>query len=446
MDDHEQTTMDWRRDHLASDLSDSDHGTEVTLAGWVHELRNLGGIAFIFLRDRTGMVQLTAIKKMLGKPRFKDLTSITKESVLSVKGKVQKSDQAKAGFEVLVEDFVILGPAKVPLPLGVSDEDKADIETKLDTRLDSRFLDLRKPDVAAIFRIRSTILQATRELFQKEGFIEVHTPKIVATATEGGTALFSMRYFEQDAFLNQSPQLYKQILMASGLDRVYEIGPAFRAEEHDTSRHLNEFTSIDIEMAFAQEEDVMELLEKLVAESILAVRSNNESDLQALGIDPQVPALPFPRVTYDECLDIAKGEGIEVPWGEDISMEAMHAVAKHHPDYYFITRWPTESKPFYAQPLKEEPKLCRGFDLNFAEKEVTSGAMRVSDPQLLTQRLEDGGLDPKNFTYYLQAFEYGMPPHAGWGLGAERLTMIITGQDNIRECILFPRDRKRLVP
>jgi aspartyl-tRNA synthetase len=433
---------DWRRSKYASEITPQHFESEVTVGGWIQDIRNLGGIAFIQLRDRTGVLQVTVIKKEHGEEFFKKLTTLPRETVIMVKGIVHPNNQVASGFEVLPSEMRVLGLAKTPLPLGVIDK----VEADMDTRLDSRFIDLRKEEVAAVFKIRSTILGACREVFEKEGFLEVHTPKIVATATEGGTALFEATYFEKKAYLNQSPQLYKQMLMATGFDRVYEIGPAFRAEEHDTTRHLNEFTSIDIEMAFSDEEDAMGILEKCVYNSILKVREENEKEMKLLEADMDIPALPLQRVTYSECLDLIKEGGFKMEWGEDFPMEAVKILGEKIPSFYFITKWPTKSKPFYTQPYDDDPKLCRGFDLQYKEKEITSGAQRVHNVELLKKRLEEQGLNPPDFKFYLDAFEYGMPPHAGWGLGAERLTMIITGKQNIRECVLFPRDRKRLVP
>lgn len=432
----------WRRTKYTSEISKEDFEKEVIVAGWIQDIRNLGGIAFILLRDRTGVLQVTAIKKEHGEELFKTITDLPRESVIMVKGKVQPNEQVATGFEILPTEVKVLSTAKTPLPLGVVDK----VEADMDTRLDSRFIDLRKEDIAAVFKIRSTILAAIREVFESEGFIEVHTPKIVATATEGGTALFPIQYFEKEAYLNQSPQLYKQMLMASGFDRVYEIGPAFRAEEHDTVRHLNEFTSIDIEMAFSDEEDAMGVLERCVYNAILKTREANESEMRILGADMDIPALPLQRVTYSECLDILKKEGFDMKWGEDFPMEANKILGEKIPDFFFITKWPTESKPFYTQPFENEPEICRGFDLQHKEKEITSGAQRVSDVELLKTRLKEQNLNPSDFRFYLDAFKYGIPPHAGWGLGAERLVMILTGRQNIRECVLFPRDRKRLVP
>jgi aspartyl-tRNA synthetase len=434
------------RDKFVGEITATDHNNELTVAGWLHEVRNLGGIAFLLLRDRTGIAQVTAIKKEMGKPMFKELTDLPKESVVAVRGTVQPNEKVSSGFEILVKEFTVLGKAASPLPLGVSDEDKAELDTKLDTRLDSRFLDLRKPEVAAIFKLRSTLMSAIHEHFITEGFIEIQTPKIVATATEGGTELFTVQYFDRPAFLNQSPQLYKQIMMASGLDRVFEVGPAFRAELHDTVRHLNEFTSIDMEMAFSDEEDAMGVLERLIVRCIQTVIEKNKPELELLNLELSTPQLPLPRVKYNTILELVKGKGLDIPWGEDISMEAMHIVAETYSGYHFITHWPTESKPFYAQPFEDDPKLCRAFDLNYGAKEITSGAQRVHDPELLKTRLRDQGLNPDSFEFYIKAFEYGMPPHAGWGLGLERLVMILADLPNIREGVLFPRDMKRLVP
>jgi len=290
------------------------------------------------------------------------------------------------------------------------------------------------------------MLRAVREEFLSNDFIEIHTPKIVATATEGGTNLFRIQYFEEKAFLNQSPQLYKQMMMATGLDRVFEIGPAFRAEEHDTVRHLNEFTSIDMEMAFADENDVMKILERSIKKIILMVNEENKKELDTLNMKIQIPEIPFRRIEYSECVELIKSKNVDVVDGEDFSMEATKALAEELKGFYFITSWPTSTKPFYVQPFENNPELCRAFDLMYDEKEIASGAQRVHDINLLKERMKEQGLNPENFRYYLESFEYGMPPHAGWGLGVERILTILTDAKNIRECVLFPRDRRRLVP
>lgn len=426
------------RTHTTKEASQLNN-EEVKVCGWVHDIRVLGRIAFIILRDRYGFAQITLIKSHIGKEKYKEYTKIPRESVICVKGKVQQTEQAKLGFEILPEEINILNRAESPLPLGVADK----VDAEIDTRIENRFIDLRKPEVMAIFKIRHTILQGIRETLLNHNFLEVHTPKIVATATEGGTELFPVKYFEKDAYLNQSPQLYKQMLMAAGLDRVFEVAPAFRAEEHNTTRHLNEFISIDIEMSFADEEDAMQMLEKSVVNAIDKVVKNNQEDMELLGIDWEVPRLPFKRITYDTALEIVRDKGINMEWGEDFSTEALKALGSEYKEFYFITKWPMKIKPFYVLP---DGKYSHAFDLMYGEKEITSGAQRNHIYESLVEIMREKGLNPDSFGYYLSAFRYGMPPHAGWGLGLERLTMIITKAKNIRECVIFPRDRTRLVP
>ena len=426
------------RTHTTKEASQLD-GEEVTICGWIHDIRVLGKIAFIILRDRYGFAQLTLIKSIVGKEKFKEYTKLSRESVICARGKVQKTEQAKLGFEILPEVIEVLNIAESPLPLGVADR----VEAEIDTRIENRFLDLRKREVLAIFEIRSTLLQGIRETLLQENFIEVHTPKIVATATEGGTELFPVKYFEKDAYLNQSPQLYKQMLMAAGLDRVFEVAPAFRAEEHNTTRHLNEFISIDIEMSFANEEDAMQMLEKSIVNAIRKIKNENPEELEIIGAEWEIPKFPFRRITYDEALEIVRENGIDMRWGEDFSAEALKALGSEFQEFYFITRWPMEIKPFYVLP---DGKYSHAFDLMYGEREITSGAQRNHIYESLVEVMRKKGLNPENFEYYLKTFRYGMPPHAGWGLGLERLTMIITGVKNIRECVIFPRDRTRLVP
>ncbi len=426
------------RTHTTREVASLD-GETVRVCGWIHDIRVLGKIAFLILRDRYGFAQLTLIRSILGKEKFKEVTKLNRESVICATGKVQKTEQAKMGFEILPEEITVLNIADAPLPLGVADR----VEAEIDTRIENRFLDLRKREVLAVFEVRSSLLQGIREVLLEEKFLEVHTPKIVATATEGGTELFPVKYFEKDAYLNQSPQLYKQMLMAAGLDRVFEAAPAFRAEEHNTTRHLNEFISIDIEMSFADDEDAMGVLERSVARGIRKVLEENQDALDILGVQWEVPKLPFRRITYDDALEIVRERGVDMEWGEDFSAEALKALGSELQEFYFITRWPMEIKPFYVLP---DGKYSRAFDLMYGEREITSGAQRNHVYDSLVEIMRSKGLNPENFEYYLRAFRYGMPPHSGWGLGLERLTMIITGVRNIRECVIFPRDRTRLVP
>jgi nondiscriminating aspartyl-tRNA synthetase len=433
---------DWKRTHYSQELDEDMDGETVTLMGWVHEIRDLGGIIFVLLRDRNGITQITAPSKKITPELMEEIRKFKKESVIAVKGTIQGSPKAPGGVEVIPEEVKVLNESKQPLPLDPTEKVRAEI----DTRLDSRYLDLRKHSISAIFKIKSTMLHSVRIFLEEKGFMEVNTPKLVGSATEGGTELFPITYFEREAFLGQSPQLYKQMMMATGLDKVFEIAPIFRAEEHDTLRHLNEVISIDAELAFADQEEAMELLEKLVHHAIKEVKENCQAELEDLGVELEVPELPFPRLEYDEVIDIVNSKGVQLQHGEDLSRAAEKALGEVMDGYYFITNWPSEIKPFYVQPHEDEPGKSYAFDLMYRDLEISSGATRVHQHDLLVKQIKSKGLNPDSFQRYLAAFEYGMPPHAGWGLGAERFTMCITGMKNIRETVLFPRDRRRLTP
>jgi nondiscriminating aspartyl-tRNA synthetase len=356
---------------------------------------------------------------------------------------VKSESKAPRGYEIIPADIEVANRADSPLPLDPTGK----VGAELDTRLDSRYMDLRRPSTLAIFRIESAVMRSLRDFFNENGFIEVCTPKIVATATEGGTALFPISYFEREAFLNQSPQLYKQILMAAGMDRVCEMGPIFRAEEHDTRRHLNEAISVDVEVSFADHLEVIDLLEVAVANAYQYVVDNCESDLDALGVSLEVPKTPFRRLTYSEALDLANEDRkVEIEWGDDLDTEAEKAIGGKVGEHYFIIDWPTVIKPYYTQPYEDNPEISKGFDLMHPMMELASGAQRIHEYDLLVKRLNEQGLDPSGFDFYLTPFRYGMPPHAGWGLGLARVVMTMLELENIRDAVLFPRDRRRLAP
>lgn len=431
------------RTHYSGDINAQLDGKEVILTGFAHEMRDLGGIAFLVLRDRKGLAQVTLVKKLLGKEAFKSARSISRESVVMVRGNVKAEPKAPRGYEILPTEIQVLNAAQVPLPLDPTEK----VECELDTRLDARFMDIRRPCVLATFEIESAVLQYLRSFFTQKGLTEVFTPKIVAAATEGGTDLFPISYFEKEAFLNQSPQLFKQMLMGAGMDRVFEIGPIFRAEEHDTRRHLNEAISIDIEVSFVDDKDVMEILEEAVAGCYRHVAENCRYQLEVLGLDLQVPKLPFKRITYTEALEMAALKaGVKMQWGDDLDTETEKFLGETIGEHYFLTDWPSSIKPYYTLPYEDKPEVCRGFDLMHPTMELASGAQRVHDYNQLVERIKEKGLDPDGFEFYLKAFRYGMPPHAGWGLGLSRLVMTMLKLENIRDAVLFPRDRRRLVP
>ncbi|MEM0140905.1 MAG: aspartate--tRNA(Asn) ligase [Thermoplasmatales archaeon] len=413
-------------------------GENLEIFGWAQNIRVLGSLAFLEVRDVSGTVQCVLLKK--GKESlFNEIKTLQRESVVSVRGVVVKSE-AKAGFEIQAENIEILNRSEAPLPLGVVDKVDSDIET----RLENRFLDLRRPEILSIFKIQSTISNALRNYFLEKKFIEIHTPKIVAAATEGGTELFPVKYFEKNAYLSQSPQLYKEIMMSAGFDRVFEIAPAFRAEEHNTSRHINEFTSVDMEMSFTDDDGVMDMLEGAVKAARNAVVESNEKELDLLGVNLPDTDYKFKKITYSQFIRKAQEAGIEVKEGEDLSTPVLKTVGGAMKEFYFIIRWPRSLKPFYVQPHDEQ--YSKGFDLQFGELEVTSGAQRVHSPAVLLENIRSKGLNPDSFRFYIDAFRYGMPPHAGWAIGLERLTMVFLNIQNIRETTLFPRDRTRVTP
>jgi len=433
---------DWRRTHYSREVTPELDGQTVTLFGWVREIRDLGGIKFIILGDREGRIQVTIPMKSVDAELAEKANAAKREYVIGVKGTVKKCPKVPQGVEVIPQEIRILNAAAHPLALDPTWRVPADI----DVRLDSRILDLRRPEGKAIFKIYHEATHAIREFLVGEGFIEVHTPKVIATATEGGAALFPIVYFDREAFLAQSPQLYKEQLTAA-LEKVYEIASYFRAEESHTTRHISEFTSVDIEEAYATVDDVTKLLERMIVHVLSTVKERCKEELAILNHEIKVPQLPLKRYTYDEVLEDLRKKEVVIPWGEDIPTPALRTLGESHPEeFYFIVDWPTRSKAFYIKPRDDRPEISEGFDFMYSWVEVSSGGTRIHDKKLLIDRLREQNLNPENFEYHLKVFDTGMPPHAGWGLGLNRFVMILTGKDNIRECVLFPRDRFRLTP
>ncbi|WP_299236956.1 aspartate--tRNA(Asn) ligase [Natronomonas sp.] len=427
--------------------ADAAPGGTVTVAGWVHEIRDLGGIAFVILRDTTGRIQVKFEKEEMDDDLVETGLGLSRESVVSVTGDVEEEPRAPTGVEITPESVEVLSAADTELPLDPTGK----VDAELPTRLDNRTLDLRREAGQAIFSIRGEILRAVREAFREANATEINTSKIVATGTEGGTELFPITYFGREAFMNQSPQLFKQLAAGSNLERVFETGPIFRAEEHNTPRHLNEATSIDFEGAFCDDDDAMEICESIVVAAYEGVAENCADELEALGIDEEftVPERPFPRLSYEETIERINALGVlddQLVWGDDLPTEGETALGADVGRHYFITDWPAEVKPFYIMDHDDDEALSTGFDLMHPRMELVSGGQREHRYEKLIEGLEAQGLDPEAFEYYTRAFRYGMPPHAGWAIGGERLIMTMLELDNIREAVLFPRDRQRLSP
>ncbi len=429
-----------RKTHWTRDITPELDGQEVVLAGWVWEVRDLGRIKFIVLRDREGFVQITVKKDAVPEQVWEACKGLNRENAIVVRGIVKASKIAKMGVEVVPREIHVVALSK-PLPIDIW----GTVETDLDTRLRYRPIDLKRPFNTLIFKIESDVTRIIREVLYEKGFIEVFTPKIITTCTEGGADLFAVQYFERIAYLAQSPQLYKEELVAS-LERVFEIGPAFRAEKHNTNYHLNEFISVDIEAAFMDYKDVMDILEEAIVCVYDQVRRRYGEELKRHGIEIDDLKRPLPRITYDDALEILRKKGLNVKWGDDIPKAGLEVIGEEIGPAYFIIHFPTEARPFYTKPLDDDPVRSESFDLVIGGIEIASGSTRIHEKEMLVNALKSRGLNPEAFKMHLMIYDYGMPPHAGWGLGLYRLMMVLLKRQNIREVVLYPRDRWRVEP
>ena len=422
--------------HDISELTSELIGKQVVLGGWIEDLRKLGKMSFITLRDVSG------ISQVIVKGELNDnLGEINRQSVVSVKGIVQETKARDFAFEIKAEEIEVLGKAIHPLPV----DPIGRVESNIDTRLNHRALDMRNQKTASIFKLRHYVLQSLRKTLAGKKFIEITTPKIIGSASEGGANLFSLEYFGKKAYLAQSPQLYKE-QMTIGLERVFEISNFYRAENSHTGRHLSEFTSIDIEAAFMDYNEVMDVLESLVMDVYKFTSENCKKEQEIIGHTIDIPKSPFERITYNQCIDELKSAGEKVEFGDDLLDSHLRIIGNNHPGFFFLTDWPMKLKPFYIREKDEDPELSRSFDLQYGYLELSSGGTRLHNPEMLKSRLREQDLDPAQFTDHLKAFDWGMPPHSGWGMGLDRLMTTLIGIDNVREVVLYPRDPDRLSP
>jgi nondiscriminating aspartyl-tRNA synthetase len=425
-----------------------EEGQRVTVQGHLEEIRDLGGLKFVILRDIKGRVQVVFNKKTAAQELLGLIDSTSRESVVRVVGRVKKDARAPLGFEIEPESFEVLSKAETPLPIDVAGK----TETNLDTRLDWRFLDLRRPEVAAVFKIQSKLGKAIREFFDKNGFYEIHTSKIVSQATEGGANVFPIFYFKRTAYLAQSPQFYKQMMIAAGFEKVWEIGPVFRAEPHHTPRHLCEYTSIDLEMGYIKNHlDVIDVVEELMVYSLDYLRREAQEELGLLQKEIKTPSRPFPRVTMREAYSILSGRGINVEYGLDLDPTGERELGlaikeKFGHDFVFLTEFPWRVAQFYHMRKSEEPEWTNRADLLFKGLEICTLAQREHRYDVLLSQAKEKGLNPKDFEFYLNFFRYGVPPHGGGALGIERIVMQLLDLKNVREAVLLPRTPERLVP
>ncbi|HEX6253822.1 MAG TPA: aspartate--tRNA(Asn) ligase [Nitrososphaera sp.] len=440
----EEGLRNWRRTHYSKEIALSTGGDgEVIIMGWVASIRDHGNIQFIILRDMYGEIQITVKKRECSDSLFQLAKEVKEHSSIGVRGKVRPQEKVPNGAEIVPIEIRVFSIARKAAPFLVQSRMST---VGLDTRLDLRAVDLRRNYLGSIFRIRQTVLNSVRAFLSEQKFIEVNTPKMIATATEGGAALFPIFYYDREAFLAQSPQLYKEQLTMA-FESVFEIGPIFRAEPSRTNRHLSEAISIDVERAFVDYNDIMSLLERMILKIVDTLKEKNQDDLEYLQLQLPSMELPFSKYNYSNIIDRLQEAGERIQWGDDISPQIMKSIQHEHlNEFYFIIDWPTSTKPFYIKPSAADIRICESFDLMCGGLEVSSGSTRINHKDQLVERMTKQGLKPEAFDYHLRVFDYGVPPHAGFGLGLERLIMALTKVENIRDVTLYPRDIDRLAP
>ncbi len=419
---------------------------EVTVAGWVQQVRDLGGLKFLQLQDRSGIVQIVLPKKKVTPEIFE--IDYQEGDILLIKGLIVSNNSAPKGLEILPQDIQVLNKRAQEYPIAITDK----IETNPDKRYDYRFLDLRNRNVAQIFEIESTVAYALQEYFNKNDFLQFFSSKIVGSATESGASVFEIGYFDKKAYLAQSPQFYKQMMLMAGFERVFEIGPVFRAEKHHTSRHLCEYTSIDFEISYIKDQvDVMKVLQGAVGYALDTIKKNKSQSLEELGVVIDDQPKDWPIISIPECNEILKNEGKELGLYEDLDAEAetimgRYAKEKWKSDFIFVDQYPWEVRPFYTMKDEEDPNLTKSFDLLYKGQELTTGGQREHRVDILTKQATEKDFKLKDVDSYLQFFRNGACPHGGSGTGIERLVQQMLNLKNIREARLLPRDPSRLHP
>ena len=414
---------------------------KVLLRGWVHKIRDLSHVSFVMLRDKSGIIQLVCTKD--------EIKGLRLENSIEVIGTTHKSEKAPGGIEVEVSDIKIEGQVYYDkLPFEVQSYKQ---KVSLETQLDYRTISLRSPKKKAIFKVQDEIEESFRRYFKGQSFEEIHTPKIINSGTEGGSEMFTVNYFNRRAFLAQSPQFYKQIMVGAGFERVFEIGYAYRAELHNTYRHLNEYVSMDVEMGFIKDEnDLMNVEEDFVRSMYKHLKETCSKELEMYGVE--IPEkIDIPRIPLSKAQEILVTEyGKKSPVGnidnEGEVLFAKYIKEKYGSDFVFLTEYPTAKRPMYAMEFEHDHSITRSFDLIFKGLEITTGGQRIHDYEMFKEKMERLDLDLDAFGFYLNTFKYGMPPHGGFAIGLERITMQVLGLSNIREAALFPRDMKRLEP
>ncbi|XP_071565940.1 aspartate--tRNA ligase, cytoplasmic isoform X1 [Temnothorax nylanderi] len=443
----------------------------VWLRGRLHTSRAKGKQCFIVLRQQSYTVQgLAAVNEEISKQMIKFISNITRESIIDVMAVVMPVPSkiescSQNDVEVHLKEIFVVSAAKPQLPLqiedaarpvGEADETALNVRVNQDTRLDNRVLDLRTPANQAIFKVEAGVCKLFRDILTKKGFVEIHTPKIISAASEGGANVFTVSYFKGNAYLAQSPQLYKQMAIAADFDKVFTVGAVFRAEDSNTHRHLTEFVGLDLEMAFKYHyHEVIDTIGQMFTELFKGLRDNYSDDITA--VSQQYPVEPFKflepalRLEYPQAIELLAEAGVTLGEDDDLSTPDEKLLgklvkSKYDTDFYILDKYPLAVRPFYTMPDPNNPKVSNSYDMFMRGEEIISGAQRIHDPDFLTERAKHHGIDIEKIKSYIDAFRYGCPPHAGGGIGMERVVMLYLGLDNIRKVSMFPRDPKRLTP
>ncbi len=421
---------------------------KIIIAGWVFETRKLGKIKFLILRDCEGLMQVTFPKGVVSDSLFNKFNELRKESVIAVQGVIKASKQAPGGAEMIPEKIKIIAQAEQPVPLDISGK----IESGLDRRLDWRSIDLRTHKNTAIFKVQAKIIEAAVNHLNKKGFIQVFTPRILGVPAEGGSEVFPIIYFNKEAFLRQDPQLHRQLTIAGGFDKIYEIGPSWRAELSHTARHVCEYDTIVCEIGFIDDEyDVMKVEEELFTAILKKVRNECKNELKLLNARINIPKLPLPVLEFPEIYEILKKLKHPIKEGKDIDAEAEHLLAeyvkkKYNSNAFFINHFPSKLKPFYVMKVDGEPNFARSTDLIYKGMELSSGGQREHRYEKLIKQVKEKKMTMNYIKWFTEVFKYGVPPHGGFSLGIPRLVKQLLGLKNIREAILYPRDVERIIP
>ena len=428
----------WRRTHYSNELNSDLEDSDVIVMGWVSSIRGHGNISFATIIDKIGEIQIVPKKGSCPDDVLENISKLKPHSCIGLKGKIKTSEKSPTGVEIIPKEIRVFSAVEKIPPF----DPYAKTVKNIDTRLELRAIDLRRDVLQKIFQARNEVLKSIRSYLSEQNFTEVNTPKMIATATEGGAALFPIFYYNKEAFLAQSPQLYKEQLTMS-FEKVFEIAPIFRAEPSRTNRHLSEAISIDFEEAYVDYTDVMKRIEEIIKQSVFTIKKFSEDNSGTEFVIPEI-ADTIPQYTYKELLEKIQATGAKSQWGDDLYPAQLNKIGIN--GFYFIKDWPVGPKPFYVKVSKNDPKISESFDLMYGDLELSSGSTRIEKKSELEDRMKNKGMKIDAFGYHLNVFEYGVPPHAGCGIGLERLMMALTGTDNIRDTTFYPRDVDRLTP